>query len=113
MGCKPLRKWAAKWPQGLDLLLKASQHAKAQTILQFFLEVLQASGTTHEQQLRKKSLYTVPPQLLNHNGELRSRKKELKTASNTWDQSSNSIRRLITYLDASGHFHALDFFMIS
>ncbi|KAF1849641.1 cytochrome P450 52A11 [Cucurbitaria berberidis CBS 394.84] len=51
MGCKPARRWAARWPQGLDFLLKAAHHAKAQTILQFFLEVVESSGTTHEQQL--------------------------------------------------------------
>lgn len=53
MGCKAPRRWAAKWPQGLDLLLKVGQHARAQTILQFFLDVVESSGPTHEQQLRK------------------------------------------------------------
>jgi hypothetical protein len=53
MGCKPPQKWAAKWPEGLDLLLKATQHARARTIMQFFLEVTESSGATHEQQLRK------------------------------------------------------------
>lgn len=53
MGCKAPRRWAAKWPQGLDLLLKAGQHARSQTILQFFLDVVDSSGPTHEQQLRK------------------------------------------------------------
>jgi len=53
MGCKAPRRWAAKWPQGLDLLLKAGRHARAQTILQFFLDVVDSSGPTHEQQLRK------------------------------------------------------------
>jgi hypothetical protein len=53
MGCKAPRRWAAKWPQGLDLLLKAGQHARAQTILQFFLDVVDSSGPTHEQQLRR------------------------------------------------------------
>ncbi|EDU47079.1 cytochrome P450 52A11 [Pyrenophora tritici-repentis Pt-1C-BFP] len=51
MGCKAPQRWAAKWPQGLDLLLKAGQHARAQTILQFFLDVVESSGPTHEQQL--------------------------------------------------------------
>ena len=55
MGCKTPRRWAAKWPQGLDLLLKAGRHARAQTILQFFLEVVDSSGPTHEQQLRKST----------------------------------------------------------
>ncbi|KAI2474453.1 Cytochrome P450 ARB 01131 [Pyrenophora tritici-repentis] len=50
IGCKAPRKWAAKWPQGLDLL-KAGQHARAQNILQFFLDVVESSGPTHEQQL--------------------------------------------------------------
>lgn len=53
MGCKAPRRWAAKWPQGLDLLFKAGQHARAQTILQFFLDVVDSSGPTHEQQLRR------------------------------------------------------------
>ncbi|EMD97755.1 hypothetical protein COCHEDRAFT_1085873, partial [Bipolaris maydis C5] len=53
MGCKAPRRWAAKWPQGLDLLLKAGQHARSQTILQFFLDVVDSSGPTHEQQLRR------------------------------------------------------------
>ncbi|EUC50116.1 hypothetical protein COCMIDRAFT_1291 [Bipolaris oryzae ATCC 44560] len=54
MGCKAPRRWAAKWPQGLDLLLKAGQHARAQTILQFFLDVVDSSGPTHDLGLRPK-----------------------------------------------------------
>ncbi|KAG9194308.1 hypothetical protein G6011_04343 [Alternaria panax] len=62
MGCKAPRKWAAKWPQGLDLLLKAGQHARAQTILQFFLDVVESSGPTHEQQLLgARGINTVEP----------------------------------------------------
>ncbi|KAH8626737.1 Cytochrome P450 [Alternaria alternata] len=53
MGCKAPRRWAAKWPEGLDLLLRVGQHARAQTILQFFLDVVESSGPTHEQQLRR------------------------------------------------------------
>lgn len=52
-GCKSPPKWASKWPEGLDLLWKATQHARARTIMQFFLEVTESSGATHEQQLRK------------------------------------------------------------
>ncbi|KAI0571343.1 N-alkane-inducible cytochrome P450 [Pyrenophora tritici-repentis] len=62
MGCKAPRRWAAKWPQGLDLLLKAGQHARAQTILQFFLDVVESSGPTHEQQLLgSRGINTVEP----------------------------------------------------
>jgi hypothetical protein len=53
MGCKPAPKWAARWPQGLDLLIAVFHHAKAGTILQFFLDIIELSGPTHEQQLRK------------------------------------------------------------
>jgi hypothetical protein len=53
MGCKPVRRWAARWPQGLDLLVAAFYHARAGTILQFFLDIIESSGTTHEQQLRR------------------------------------------------------------
>ena len=60
MGCKAPRRWAAKWPQGLDLLLKAGRHARAQTILQFFLDVVDSSGPTHEQQLRESSKTKKP-----------------------------------------------------
>lgn len=51
-GCGSPRRWAAHWPQGLDLLWAVSQHARKQTILQFFLEIIESSGVTHEQQLR-------------------------------------------------------------
>ncbi|KAF7447811.1 CypX Cytochrome P450 [Pyrenophora tritici-repentis] len=62
MGCKAPQRWAAKWPQGLDLLLKAGQHARAQTILQFFLDVVESSGPTHEQQLLgSRGINTVEP----------------------------------------------------
>ncbi|KAF2006585.1 cytochrome P450 52A11 [Amniculicola lignicola CBS 123094] len=65
LGCKPPPRWAAQWPQGLDLLLKAGQHARAGTILQFFLEVVETSGYTHEQQLREqfgnRGINTVEP----------------------------------------------------
>ncbi|KAI4939601.1 uncharacterized protein J4E92_000887 [Alternaria infectoria] len=62
MGCKAPPKWAAKWPQGLDLLLKARQHARAQTILQFFVDIVDSSGPTHEQQLLgARGINTVEP----------------------------------------------------
>ena len=51
-GCLPAPRWAARWPLGLDLLLKASLHARKETILQFFLEVMDSSGSTQEQHLR-------------------------------------------------------------
>jgi hypothetical protein len=55
-GCGRPRRWAARWPQGLDLLWTVSQHARKQTILQFFLEIIDSSGVTHEQQLRMVAL---------------------------------------------------------
>ncbi|CAN9124789.1 unnamed protein product [Alternaria alternata] len=62
MGCKAPRRWAAKWPKGLDLLLRVGQHARAQTILQFFLDVVESSGPTHEQQLLgARGINTVEP----------------------------------------------------
>jgi cytochrome P450 len=51
-GCKPLRPWSAKWPLGLDLLIKATQYAKKQQIMQLFLAVVEDSGcNTFEQNL--------------------------------------------------------------
>lgn len=53
MGCQALPRVITRWPLGLDLLLKVGRHAKADTILQFFLEIIESSGLTHEQRLRK------------------------------------------------------------
>jgi hypothetical protein len=52
-GCKPQGRLAKKWPLGLDLLFKASRHAREHTILQLFVEVFEADGSTHEQRLRE------------------------------------------------------------
>jgi cytochrome P450 len=50
-GCRPLRNWCSKWPFGLDLLIRAFQYARSEQILQFFLSVVEESGTTFEQNL--------------------------------------------------------------
>jgi hypothetical protein len=50
----------------LDLLLAAGRHARNQTILQFFLEVVESSGPTHEQQLRKNSLHQIRSKVVLH-----------------------------------------------
>ena len=55
MGCQPSPRVTMRWPLGLDLLLKAGRHAKADIILQFFLEVIESSELTHEQRLRESS----------------------------------------------------------
>ncbi|KAJ8116574.1 hypothetical protein OPT61_g2020 [Boeremia exigua] len=66
-GCKPAPKWAARWPQGLDLLVAVFRHAEAGTILQFFLDVLELSGPTHEQRLLGSSgINTIEPQNIEH-----------------------------------------------
>ena len=46
-----MRPWNAKWPLGLDLLVKAFRHAREMQVLQFFLDVVEGSGTTFEQNL--------------------------------------------------------------
>lgn len=62
-GCQPLKKWSAKWPMGLDLLIKIIRFGKAQQILKFFLEVVDNSGTTFEQSLLgARSIDTVDPE---------------------------------------------------
>ncbi|KAL6161124.1 hypothetical protein ACJBU6_00255 [Exserohilum turcicum] len=62
MGCRPLPHVATKWPLGLDLLVRAGRQNKAQTLLQFFLEVIESSGMTHEQRLLgQKAFNTVEP----------------------------------------------------
>lgn len=50
-GCQPVRPWNAKWPLGLDLLVKAFKHAREMRVLQLFLDVVEESGTTFEQNL--------------------------------------------------------------
>ncbi|KAF1963786.1 cytochrome P450 52A11 [Byssothecium circinans] len=62
MGCKPAQRWASRWPQGLDLLIQAYRHAKADTIMQFFPDMMQASGPTHEQKLLGgRGINTIEP----------------------------------------------------
>jgi hypothetical protein len=50
-GCQPLKRWNSKWPQGLDLLVKAFRYSRKEQILQLFLDVVAESGITFEQQL--------------------------------------------------------------
>jgi cytochrome P450 len=50
-GCKPLKPWKCAWPFGLDLLMKAFRYAREEHILSFFLDVVEESGTTFEQNL--------------------------------------------------------------
>lgn len=62
-GCQPLHPWSAKWPFGLDLLAKAFKYARRMQILQFFIEVLEESGTTFEQNLLgSRAIGTVDPE---------------------------------------------------
>jgi hypothetical protein len=49
--CARPRLWAAKWPLGLDLLLKAFWHGQNRTVCEFFWQVSEQSGPTHEQRL--------------------------------------------------------------
>ncbi|KAL9109660.1 MAG: hypothetical protein Q9227_005698 [Pyrenula ochraceoflavens] len=61
-GCEPLKTWNAKWPMGLDLFVKAFRYAKAEQILRFFLDVVERSGTTFEQNLLgARGIDTVEP----------------------------------------------------
>ncbi|KAG9251386.1 n-alkane-inducible cytochrome P450 [Emericellopsis atlantica] len=50
-GCEPLRPWSAKWPMGLDLLVKVFQYAREERVLRFFVDVVGDSGNTFEQRL--------------------------------------------------------------
>ncbi|QLI72644.1 uncharacterized protein G6M90_00g083950 [Metarhizium brunneum] len=61
-GCQPLRPWSAKWPLGLDLLLKAFTYARRGQILHYFLQVVEQSGTTFQQNLLGgRGVNTVDP----------------------------------------------------
>lgn len=62
-GCKPLKPWSSNWPLGLDLLLRVFQYARKDQILQFFLSIVEESGTTFEQNLLgARGIDTVEPQ---------------------------------------------------
>lgn len=62
-GCQPLKAWSAKWPLGLDFLIKVIRYGKAQQILKFFLDVIDESGTTFEQSLLgARGIDTVDPE---------------------------------------------------
>lgn len=61
-GCQPLRPWSAKWPCGLDLLLKVFRYAQEEKVLRLFVDVVGESGTTFEQRLLGvKGIDTVDP----------------------------------------------------
>ncbi|KAH7313319.1 cytochrome P450 [Stachybotrys elegans] len=61
-GCQPLRPWKAEQPLGLDMLAKAFKYSGQMRILQFFLEVVETSGTTFEQNLLgARSVDTIDP----------------------------------------------------
>jgi hypothetical protein len=51
--CVRPRLWAAKWPWGLDLLFKAFWHGQNRTVCEFFYQISELSGPTHEQRLRR------------------------------------------------------------
>ena len=52
-GCARAPPWTARFPAGLDLLAQAFWHGRNQTVMEFFLEVSELSGPTHEQRLCK------------------------------------------------------------
>ncbi|KAM0721366.1 hypothetical protein Q7P37_002290 [Cladosporium fusiforme] len=49
--CQSVRPWAAKLPWGLDLLFRAFRHGRNRTVCEFFYEISEVSGITHEQRL--------------------------------------------------------------
>ncbi|KAL4752594.1 hypothetical protein BDW72DRAFT_211555 [Aspergillus terricola var. indicus] len=62
-GCLPLKKWNSAWPLGLDLLVKAFRYDRRQQILKFFVNVVDKSGTTFEQNLLfARGIDTIDPQ---------------------------------------------------
>ncbi|KAL3475350.1 n-alkane-inducible cytochrome P450 [Aspergillus californicus] len=61
-GCLSLESWNSTWPLGLDLLLKAFQYERRQQILKFFLDVIDESGNTFEQNLLfARGIDTIEP----------------------------------------------------
>ncbi|KAL3429273.1 cytochrome P450 [Aspergillus tetrazonus] len=62
-GCLLPEKWNSTWPLGLDLLVKAFHYDRRQQILKFFLDVVDTSGTTFEQNLLfARGIDTIDPQ---------------------------------------------------
>lgn len=57
-GYEPVPKLVTKWPLGVDLLFKATCHVKDQTLMQFFTDIVESSGHTHEQRTRKLATQT-------------------------------------------------------
>lgn len=50
------------WPLGLDVLAKAARHARGNTILKFFLGVVEEKGSTFEQKLLgARGIDTIDP----------------------------------------------------
>lgn len=52
-GCEAPRLWAARFPFGLDLLVQAFLSTRHKRVCQFFCDVSELSGATHEQRLRR------------------------------------------------------------
>ncbi|OQE32751.1 hypothetical protein PENFLA_c001G04217 [Penicillium flavigenum] len=64
-GCQPLKPWSAKWPLGLDLLIKAFRYDERRQALRFFTQVWNESGTTFEQHLLfSRGVDTMEPENL-------------------------------------------------
>lgn len=62
-GCKPLKPWKSSWPLGLDLLVKAFRYNRQDRIMQFFLSVVEESGSTFEQNLfGVRGIDTIDPE---------------------------------------------------
>ncbi|KAJ5995766.1 n-alkane-inducible cytochrome P450 [Penicillium waksmanii] len=64
-GCQPLKPWSAKWPLGLDLLIRAFRYDARKQILRLFVQVCNESGTTFEQHLLfARGVNTIEPRNL-------------------------------------------------
>jgi hypothetical protein len=62
-GCQPPKRWKSEWPLGFDLLYKAFHYARQGCVLQFFLNVVDESGTTFEQSLLgARGIDTIDPE---------------------------------------------------
>lgn len=52
-GCAAPRSWAARLPFGLDLLIRVFLSTRRGRVCEFFRDISEQSGSTHEQRLRK------------------------------------------------------------
>lgn len=52
-GCAAPRSWAARLPFGLDLLVRVFLSTSRGRVCEFFRDISEQSGSTHEQRLRK------------------------------------------------------------